>query len=124
MKTIALIEGENFVKIKLPALSKFKGTKKLSPYEKFHLWVGQQFGELKDRRINVSASWIMREDDTKLRELMKEWLQRVHKITGKKRVASHLSWIALDIGPAIFFEEKLDKGFVYVKKEELFKVED
>jgi len=123
MKTIASVKGETFVKIKLPAVSKFKGTKKLCPYEKFHLWVGQQFGEIKDRKINVSASWIMRDDDIKLRILMEEWLQRVHGI-GRKKVADHLSWIALDIGPAVFFEEKLEKGFVYVKKEEIFKVED
>jgi len=123
MKTIASVQGETFVKIKLPTLTKFKGTKKLSPYEKFHLWVGQQFGEVKDRRINVSASWIMKEDDTKIRVLMEEWLKRVHRI-GKKKATDYISWIALDIGPAVFFEEKLEKGFVYVKKEELFKVED
>jgi hypothetical protein len=63
----------------------------------------------------------MKDDDKKLRNLMEEWLQRVHGIR-RNKVAEHLSWIALDIGPAVFFEEKLEKGFVYVKKEELFKI--
>jgi hypothetical protein len=120
MKEIVVIDGENYTKIKLPSFTKFKGTKGVSPYEKFHNWIGEQFGKKESDKINVSANWVTSEDDSKLRDLTLQWMIKSHKLS--ERIAKkNIPWISLEVGPAILSQDDIDSGFVYVVEEELFK---
>lgn len=111
----------NYTKIKLPAFSNFKGTKKNCPYEKFHLWVASNFGELGSKKIDVSSSWVTFKDYTKLRELTEEWLIK-YKNVPKRLAQKELAYISLAYAPASFDEnEEVTEGYAYILKDSLFK---
>jgi hypothetical protein len=115
------LKNESFIKIKLPIFSNFKGTKKNSPYEKFHLWVASNFGELGSNKIDVSSSWISSNDYEKLRNLTEEWLVKSLNVP-KKSVKKELAYISLAYAPATFDKnENIAEGYVYVLKDTLFK---
>ena len=110
-------------KFKIPALSRFASDdKEVCPYEKFHNWVAKQMGGTpKDKKINVSGSWVTPEVDEALRELAVKWAMKTHKL-GKKRANDQVVWLHLEISPATFPAETIlmpDSSYVYVR-EDLF----
>jgi hypothetical protein len=119
---ILKLKNESYTQIKLPSFSKFKGTKKNSPYEKFHLWVASNFGELGSNKIDVSSSWLSHIDYEKLRNLTEEWLVKSLNVP-KKSVKKELAYISLAYAPAVFDEnEEISEGYAYVLKDTLFKL--
>lgn len=113
--------NKSFTKIKLPNFNKFKGTKKNSPYEKFHLWVASNFGDLGSKKIDVSSSWLSQKDYSKLRDLTEEWLVKSKNLP-KRLAQKELAYISLAYAPASFDEnEEVTEGYVYILKDSLFK---
>jgi hypothetical protein len=120
-----------YAKVKLPSLYRFRGNykTKVSPFEKFHRWVSEQFGGEPDGyQINVSASRLHPTDAKALNSLTTTWAKKLLPYMSNHGIQMQVGMLNLDIGPAEFdkneaVQHNIQPGFVYVT-DELFKKRD
>lgn len=118
--------SKGFTRIKLPSFEMFKSTRQdVSPYERFHYWVAAQVGgKVKDKKINVSASWLHPEDMIRLDGRARSWIRRTYKHHSEGWQTQALSFHRLDVSPANWNKkdvpEGVEPGYVYVNKKDLY----
>ncbi len=120
------MNNKNLMRIKLPDFSTFKSTRQdTSPYELFHFWVAAQVGgKKKNKKINVSASWLHPKDAERLDSRTSTWLKKAYPIMSATTRGRTLAWHRLDVSPANWTEkdvpEGVEPGYVYVDKKTLY----
>lgn len=120
------MKESNFIKIKLPKMSKFKSkSKDDSPYYLFHIWAAEHSGvDIPDEAfaINVSATWLCKKDSDELNKLVKDWLKTKHKLTGKA-LERNYAYHMLEISPASWDNDNRPKwafpGNAYVNERQI-----
>jgi hypothetical protein len=118
MKDKPNYKEEDFELLKLPALGKFRGTKKHGgPWERLQAWFLEHYS--KEDATKMYRNLHIRDEELKVfRKMTKDWAKREHPFYREKTLRGAIGWYELDLAPIYFHSNPKwsKKGFAYIKK--------
>lgn len=104
-------------KVSFPNVDFFNSSsKKDSPYDKLYQHLAKQLGttleEMSKNGFTVSDVYLTEKDAKVLDELVKNWIEKAHKLSGKE-LEKNFGYYHLDFSPATLSSDSYESGYIY-----------